>query len=470
MARSRFRLDISVDERDLDALFTPHHGLLAPNAGASRVTEEGMEADDVEVEDAEADDAEADDAEADDAEATPGARDAPHDPIDWSYLYRLAEDGPMYDIIDHYFRARIIGQGKLPDEGPIVAAPNHSGNAFPHDAIVLDALMWRRDGLTKASKFRSVYTPQLAATWWMRPFDMDNWWRRVGGVDMTVGNFDRLLRRGDRLIYYPEGVPGIAKGFLRRYQLQPFSRSFVLMAARHDAPVYPISIVNAEWVNPTSITFETIDVWCRKHLGIPFLPLPIAPLAALLPFVFYLAFPCQMTFVVQDPIDVRAMLREAGCTDLDDPDRRELARVAEQVRRRCQSMLDDAVAEYGQKPYDLSSLVRELWALGTRALAATPLGWPVSYGHHERNVRRDREAHGLWGAVQDADLAAWYLPLGWLAVALLRELRRPPCGYRGLDEDERRATEGSYRWSLKDDPLPERADRDGGKGEWERGE
>lgn len=363
----------------------------------------------------------------------------------------------MYDIIDHYFRARLIGQEKLPSDGPIVVAPNHSGNAFPHDAIVLDALMWREDGLTKESKFRSVYTPELAATWWMRPFDMDNWWRRVGGVDMTVGNFDRLLDRGDRLIYYPEGVPGIAKGFLRRYQLQPFSRSFVLMAARHDAPVYPVSIVNAEWVNPASITFDALDRLSRKYLGVPFVPLPIAPIAALLPFAFYLAFPCQMTFVIQDPINVRKMLRDAGCTDLEDPDRRELARVAEQVRRRSQSMLDDAVDEHGEKPYDLSDLLRHLRHLGKRAFGATPFGWPVSYGHHERNVRRTEEAHGWRGLMKDLDLASWYVPLGWLAVALLREIRRPPCGYRGLSESERRAMEGSYRWSLKDDPLPDRS-------------
>ena len=434
MARSRFTLDVDLNDRDLQALFepfAPHNGT-APRAAEPEPTT------------------------GDPRSRQSRPDDAPHDPIDWDYLYRLADTGPMYDVIDHYFRARLIGADKIADRGPLVVAPNHSGNAFPHDAIVLDALLWREFGLTKASKFRSVYTPQLAATWWMRPFDMDDWWRRVGGVDMTVGNFDRLLDRGDRVIYYPEGVPGIAKGFLRRYQLQPFSRSFVLMAARHDAPVYPVSIVNAEWVNPTSITFETIDGWCRKHLGIPFLPLPIAVLAALLPFVFYVAFPCQMTFVIQDPINVRKLLRDAGCTDLDRPDRRELARVADQVRRRCQSQLDDAVAQYGQKPYDLASLGSALKELGSQALGATPLGWPVSYSRHERDGRRTSARGPLHAALRDADLAAWYLPLGWLAVALLREIRRPPCGYRGLPEEQRRFVEGSYRWSLKDRPLPER--------------
>jgi len=150
------------------------------------------------------------------------------------------------------------------------------------------------------------------------------------------------------------------------------------------------------------------------------------------------------------------MLREAGCTDFEHPDRRALAQVAEQIRRQSQSDLDDAVDCYGQKPYDWSSLSSHMRKLGTRALGATPLGWPVTYAHHERNVRRDREAHGLRGLLKDIDLAAWYLPLGWLLIALLREVRRPPCGYRGLPEARRRTTEGSYRWSLKDDPLPDR--------------
>ncbi len=273
---------------------------------------------------------------------------------------------------------------------------------------------------------------------------------------MTFTNYDKLLERGDRVIYYPEGVPGIGKGFTRRYQLQHFHSSFVVLAAKHDAPVYPVSVVNAEWVNPTSVTFESIDKVFRKLLGIPFLPLPIAPLALLFPFIFYLAFPCQMTFVVQRPVNVRQMLREEGCTDIKAPSRDMVLRVADRIRERAQHDLDRAVEKHGQKPYDWESLKHEMNAIKGKRLRTTPLGWPLSFVTHERDRKRPPAKNWLHKIMRDLDIAAWYMPFGWFLISLIRKLRKPPYGYRGMDAQEKRRTQGSYRWSLEDQPLPPR--------------
>lgn len=365
----------------------------------------------------------------------------------------------MQDIVHHYFRGRLLGADKLPDRGPCIVAPNHSGNAFPHDGMVLDALLWERDGFAEERKFRSVFTPQLATSWWMRPFGIDDWWRRAGGVDMTFDNFDRLLARGERVIYYPEGVAGIGKGFRQRYQLQPFHSSFVVLAVKHDAPVYPVSIVNAEWVNPLSLTFEPIDRLAKRLFGIPFVPFPVAPLALLFPFVFYLGFPCQMTFEIQDPVDVRALLRDEGWTGETLPDRWLTRRVAERVRRQAQQDLDAAVDQHGDRPYDWEGFLQHMRRIKGRILRATPLGWPLSFLQHDRDYRRDPPSNRLHAWLRDLDIAAWYLPLGWALIALMRLLRRPPYGHLGLTEEERRQTEGSYRWSLEEEPLPPRDER-----------
>jgi 1-acyl-sn-glycerol-3-phosphate acyltransferase len=182
----------------------------------------------------------------------------PYEPFDPDYTAAVIRE-VFSPIARHYFRAELIGAERLPPEGPLVLAPNHSGNAFPYDGMVLDGLLWDRDGFRPERKFRSVFEKELAVTWWMRPFGIDNFWRRCGGIDLTFDNLDRLLARGERLIYYPEGVPGIGKGFFRRYRLQRFSTSFVLLAARHGAPVYPVSIVNAEWVIPFCFTLPPLD-------------------------------------------------------------------------------------------------------------------------------------------------------------------------------------------------------------------
>ena len=284
------------------------------------------------------------------------------DPIDYNYLRSVANElfGP---IIDHYFRAELINGEKIPQHGPVVLASNHSGNAFPHDAIVLDGLLWRLQGLKDETKFRSVYSPSLAATWWMRPFGIDDWWRRCGGVDMTFSNFDYLLKNGQKVIYYPEGIPGIGKGFSRKYQLQHFYSSFVILSARHNIPVYPVYSVNAEYVNPISITFKWLDNLFFKLLGIPFFPVPIVLVALIFPFMFYFAFPANMKFIVGEPIDVRKLLDEMS-KDPGHPGKDDYNAVADKIRTMMQDGLNDSVMKYGKKPYDIKNWFRSIKALG----------------------------------------------------------------------------------------------------------
>ncbi|HEX5761355.1 MAG TPA: 1-acyl-sn-glycerol-3-phosphate acyltransferase [Thermoanaerobaculia bacterium] len=383
------------------------------------------------------------------------AAPAPYEPFDPEYTASVVEEvfGP---IVRHYFRAELLGAEKLPAHGPLILAPNHSGNAFPYDGMVLDGLLWQRDGLRGEAKLRSVFEKELAVTWWMRPFGLDNFWRRCGGIDLTFDNFDRLLARGERLIYYPEGVPGIGKGFFRRYQLQRYSTSFVLLAARHGAAVYPVSIVNAEWVIPFCFTVPALDRLMQRLFRVPFLPLPAAPLALLFPWMWYLTLPARMIFVVGEPLDMAARLRAAGI-DLDDPDRAKLREVAEGVRRDCQGELDRQVAVHGRRPYEGKSLRRELWAARRRLLSLLPCGWPVSFVRHDRDRRRPPARHRLHALLRDWDLLGFYLPFGWPLLGLTRRLRSPPCGYRGLSHAERRAREGTFHWHLRDRPLPQRA-------------
>jgi 1-acyl-sn-glycerol-3-phosphate acyltransferase len=381
-----------------------------------------------------------------------------YEPFDAAYCRNLMRR-VIAPIADHYFRPRLIGADKIPAEGPVILAANHSGTAFPYDGIVLDFVLWRRDGMEAVSKFRSVYEKELSLVWWMRPFGVDNLWRRGGGVDMTFDNFERLLLRGDRVIYYPEGVPGIGKGFGRRYQLQRFRTSFARLAARHDVPILPVSIVNAEWVMPFHYTFPPLDHVMRRVFHVPFLPLPAGVLAMIFPWMWYLALPAQMTFVIGDPIDARSILREAGVKDVRDPDHAGLDRGVASIRRTMQAQLDANVAMYGPRPYDWRSL-RSALRTGRGALARIlPTGWAPSFIRYDRDLHRPPPRNRLHAVLRDFDLAAFYLPFGWPLLSLTRAFRRPPYGYRGLNADQSREVQGSFVWRLDERPLPARADQ-----------
>ena len=380
-----------------------------------------------------------------------------YEPFDADYCRSLTRDviGP---IGDHYFRPRVVGADKIPREGPLILAANHSGTAFPYDAIVFDFTLWRRQGMTQANKFRSAFERELAMAWWMRPFGVDNLWRKGGAVDMTFANFEALLERGDRVIYYPEGVPGIGKGFQHRYQLQRFKTSFVLLAARHEVPIYPVYVVNGEWVMPLHFTIRPLDRLLGRLFHVPFLPLPLGVLAAVWPWLWFLALPAQLTFVVGDPIDARAVLREQGITSYERPDRAPLERAARAVRKEMQSALDRHVRTYGKHPYDWRSFFHVLRTSGRRFFRAFPTGWPLAFVCFDRNRQRPPARNRLHAIVRDLDLAFFYLPLiGWPLLTLTRMLRRPPYGYRGLTSAESSERQGAFAWNLADRPLPPRA-------------
>jgi len=375
------------------------------------------------------------------------------DPIDWSYLEALKANH-IGDIADYYFRCQVEGAETLPDRGPVIIAPNHSGNAMPYDAIILDYWLWRRAGFDRSAKFRSVFTPALTAVPWMRPYGIDNWWRRVGGVDMTFKNFEALLQNGHHVIYYPEGVPGIGKGFNRRYQLQHFHSSFVFLGAKLNVPVHLVSVVNAEWFNPLGLSWKWLNRFSERVFKIPFLPMPAALLALLFPFVFYLAFPGRLVIRIHPATDMRQRLRATGETNLDKPRRQNCLFVAEQLRKEAQDHLDLARAAFGKKPWDLRGLVKSMRHIRGRATRATPFGWPFTFIRCHRDLTRPAARTRLGGVLRDWDILLHFVPFGWPLIALARTLRRPPYGYRGLTKEERDRASGRYRWVVGDKHVP----------------
>ena len=379
----------------------------------------------------------------------------PWEPFQPAFAHDVCEHliGPINDV---WFRSKIFGMEKLPASGPLILAANHSGNAFPYDAIVFDAEFWRESGYDPRLKLRAVYEKELSFVWWMRPFGLDDFWRRGGGVDMLFDNFDLLLARGDRVLYFPEGVPGIGKGFHRRYQLQRFSTSFVLLGARRNAPVYPLYMINAEWINPFGFPFKPLDSLMQRLFTVPFLPLPIGILAVIFPWMWYLALPANLIFVIGEPIDMAALVKEEGITDLDQPDRERLRAVAHRVRARMQAELDELVQLHGRRPYRPDSLWQKLKGNWGRLHRILPTGWPVAFVRHERDGRRAPPRSRLHAFLRDLDLIGYYLPFGWIVLTLGRRLRKPPYGYRGVPKERAREQRGEFIWRLSERPLPPR--------------
>ena len=245
---------------------------------------------------------------------------------DSEYTLRCYEENLRF-IAEDYFRAELIDREQFPIEDvgkrPIILVCNHSGMGLSWDNIVLDFLIY--DLLLKAlgdprlaieNKVVRLVDPLFMSHGTVQPFLLKNWWRRTGCVAATSDNFQTAMQDNRIVLVSPEGVAGIAKGPHRKYELQPFSTSFLRMAHRHGAWVVPVSIINAEYLNPWNISLSWLNALGRK-LGFPFVPIGTGMLQAVLPATYLNPRPAKLTYVLQEkmgfalgPEHAHAVLKE----------------------------------------------------------------------------------------------------------------------------------------------------------------
>lgn len=174
----------------------------------------------------------------------------------------------------HYFRVRSHGVENIPARGAAILAGNHSGT-LPFDA----AMVWTDVLLGRGRVARAVADHFVSAV----PF-FGTFATRAGMVSGSHRNLSRLLERGELVLIFPEGVPGIAKPFRERYHLQEWRVGHAELSIRHRAPVIPLAVVGAEEQMPLLGRLVTPGKW----LGLPYLP--VAPVLLPLPVRYHVVY------------------------------------------------------------------------------------------------------------------------------------------------------------------------------------
>ena len=348
-------------------------------------------------------------------------------------------DENVLQLLDRvWFRTELVGFDDFPQRNnsdrPLIFASNHSGMAFPWDAIISLSHLWRyllrRTGSLRDLP-RPLSAPMLSATTLMNPYLVKDFWKKCGSVDATTLNFETMMYyQENNLMLYPEGVLGIGKGFNRKYQLQRLATSMLRMSLMHGTDIVPFYCVNGEYLNPYAYTFKSIN-WLTKKIGIPFLPITLLLVLVLVqPWAFYLALPAKLTFVM----GTRIRPRDFTSKKHDELTREEYLALSEQVRQLMQVEMDAAVAAHGQHPYHW----RELWQRMKENRRFfpffLPFAWPAAFAEFERryvtNGERDFDMHldqpgAFWKMLWRNPLVlAYFIPLlGWVPLAIK--------GYRG---------------------------------------
>ncbi len=167
---------------------------------------------------------------------------------------------PFYD---KWFRVQSSGHEHIPSAGPGVIVCNHSG-AVPFDgAMVWTDIVRKSEPPRVARPVADHFVPMIPV--------IGTVFARGGMVGGSRGNARALLEHGELLLIFPEGVPGIAKHFSQRYQLQEWRVGHAELAIRNSAPVIPAAVIGAEEQMPQ---IGRIPI---AMMGLPFIPITLTP-------------------------------------------------------------------------------------------------------------------------------------------------------------------------------------------------
>ena len=242
-------------------------------------------------------------------------------------VVRLAD--PVLDFYYRYwFRVEHEGIENVPATGGGLLVSNHSGALPPDAPMIMQAI--RRDH----SAPRPVY--MLGEHWFKGYPFVGMLANKIGLVPAHPRNAQRLLHDEGRLaLVFPEGQKGSRKVAWQRYRLRRFGRGgFVRTAMRAEVPIVPVAVVGAEEAMPIFGHVRPL----QRLTGLVYFPFNHAfphfgPLAA----AMYLPAKFKIRFLEPIPMDgyPSDALDDAGLVQ----------GIAEEIRARIQTELDDLLAE-----------------------------------------------------------------------------------------------------------------------------
>ncbi|MDC0231196.1 glycerol acyltransferase, partial [Aureispira] len=180
-------------------------------------------------------------------------------------------------------------------------------------------------------------------------------------------------------LIYPEGVPGIGKGFNNRYKLQRFATSFIRMSLKHKTDILPYATVNAEYTIPFVYSNDWVNRQFNK-IGVPFMSLGIPTLALIFPFAFYMAFPAKMHFIRGTRLSPYKWT-DKPYEELTDE---EINAIRDKIKDSMQDDLNGAVEQYGQSAYQFKELFKVMWQKRQYFPYNLPIFWPFIFHEFDR--------------------------------------------------------------------------------------
>lgn len=203
--------------------------------------------------------------------------------------------GHLWPLYHDYFKVRVFGHERV-DDCPYLVTSNHSGQ------IALDAMC------TTIAFAMNVNPPRVLRAMVERFFTSLPWVNMISAQSGAVlgdrHNCRALLKRGESILVYPEGVAGVAKSTPEYYQLQRFTTGFFRMSLESRVEILPVAVIGAEEIFPYVYQARSL----AKTLGLPALPLTPC----------YFPLPSPIDIYIGEPYPVPDLSPDAPDKELDE--------------------------------------------------------------------------------------------------------------------------------------------------------
>ncbi len=196
-------------------------------------------------------------------------------------LRKVAQAEPLFSFLyEEWWHVQMSGLDRLPKEGPALIVGNTSG-LVPWPAMML---MYALMNHKKYPRRLNI----VADIDWVQDEVIRAAALELGFVPWSSENVKTLLKAGELVAIFPEGVNAANKPFSERYRVRDFDWTRLLPAIEEGVHIYPLATIGCEEAIPNILTPENL----KKLLGLP--ALPVTPFFPWFPFPLNLAsFPIQ---------------------------------------------------------------------------------------------------------------------------------------------------------------------------------
>src|SRR3989338_7415082 len=191
-----------------------------------------------------------------------------------------------------YWRVKTHGIKNIPTKGNGMIVANHSGT-LPYDGAMIGLSILNEHPKERLVRFL------VEDFVYHFPF-LGTFLSRIGAVRACPENATYLLKKGELITVFPEGVKGLGKPYKERYQLQRFGRGgYIRLAIRNKTPIIPTAVIGAEEIHPIIWKSDLL----AKSMKIPYLP--VTPTFPWLGPLGLVPLPTQWQIIYGKPISFK---------------------------------------------------------------------------------------------------------------------------------------------------------------------